>query len=95
MNFFLQGEITIHGSFDGGMSYRNSSHPLGVELGSLGGFSAAFKPQMKEFVEKVVSGHHGHQDSGEKALQEVMIAQATYKSVTTKQWEKVSLQNLT
>lgn len=92
----MQGEITIEGSFDGGMSYRNTSHPDGVELGSLGGFTQAFSPQMKEFVGKVVGGEGGkEQASVQQALQEVMVAQATYKSVRTKQWERVTLENLT
>lgn len=86
--------MTIEGSFDGGLSYRNPTHPEGVELGSLGGFSAAFEPQMKVFVEQIVSGCHGNTESGEQALREVMLAQATYKSLQTKQWEKVSLDNL-
>ena len=90
-----QGEVTIEGSFDGGISYRNSTHPKGVELGSLGGFSDAFEPQMKVFVEQIVGGCHGNSESGERALREVMLAQATYKSLKTKQWEKVSLDNLT
>lgn len=93
---YTQGEVTIDGSFDGGMSYRNASNPDGVEFGSLGGFTAAFQPQMREFVAKLVSGGSpGDVESGERALRDVMVAQATYKSVRTKQWEKVTLENLT
>lgn len=92
----MQGEITIEGSFDGGISYRSTSHPEGIELGSLGGFSAAFSPQMKTFVRQIVSGEgRGEQESVQLALKEVMVAQATYKSVRTKQWEGVTLENLT
>ena len=91
----FQGEITIGGGFDGGVSYRNMSHPKGAELGSLGGFSAAFTPQMREFVAQIVGGESGGQDSVQQALGEVMVAQAIYKSTKTKQWETVSLENLT
>ncbi len=87
--------MTIEGSFDGGLSYRSPAHPKGVELGSLGGLSAAFEPQMKVFVDQIVRGCHGNTESGEAALREVMLAQATYKSLKTKQWERVSLDNLT
>ena len=96
----LQGEITIGGSFDGGMEYRNTSHPEGVDLGSLGGFSVAFAPQMQEFVGQIASGQHKPRDaasesSAQQALREVMVAEATYKSVRTRQWERVTLENLT
>jgi predicted dehydrogenase len=99
-SFPFQGEITVEGSFDGGLSYRNTTHPEGVELGSLGGFSAAFIPQMREFVEQIVSSEHkrgegSEQGSAERALHEVMVAEAAYKSVRTKQWEAVTLDNLT
>ena len=92
--YTLQGEITIAGSFDGGISYRNHTHPEGVELGSLGGFSAAFQPQMDQFVAAIVRGEEGGRESGEAALRDLMVAQAVYKSVNTKQWEQVALENL-
>ena len=76
------------------MSYRNRAQPNAVDIPSLGGFSAAFLPQMKEFVEKIVRGQV-ESTNAEKALQEVMVAQATYKSIRTKQWEKVTSENLT
>lgn len=77
------------------MSYRNTSHPEGVELGSLGGFSAAFLPQMKDFVGQIVAGEPGGEHGCvERALHEVMVAQATYKSVRTRQWERVTKDNL-
>ena len=66
-----------------------------MDLGSLGGFSAAFEPQMKQFVEQIVRGHHSSIESGEKALREVLLAHATYKSLKTKRWEELTTENLT
>lgn len=71
------------------MSYRNKTHPGGVVIPSLGGFSSAFTPQMKEFVSQVEGGYHGNIRSGEKALGEVVLAQATYKSTLSNRWEKL------
>ena len=93
--YLLQGEITVEGSFDGGLSYRNKEQAEGVEFGSLGGFSAAFAPQMEEFVGQIVKGRPYSQHHLHKALREVMVAHATYKSVKTKEWESVALENLT
>lgn len=50
---------------------------------------------MEEFVGRIVRGEGGDSGSVEKALREVMVAQATYKSARTKQWERVTLDNLT
>lgn len=50
---------------------------------------------MKEFVEKIVRGDCSDQESGNSALREVLTAHAAYKSAKTKQWEKVSVENLT
>ena len=90
----LQGEIAIDGSFDGGMTYRTCSTPEGVQLASLGGFSGAFVPQMEVFVKKVIQGETGRTDSLEKAMRELLLAQAVYKSLKTKQWEELTLDNL-
>ena len=92
---FLQGEITIAGSFSGGMSVRTHAHPEPDELGSLGGYTGAFFPQMETFLRAIVEGAAGElRDNPVQALQEVLVAKAIYKSVTTKRWEAVSVENV-
>ncbi len=65
-----------------------------MELPSLGGFSAAFTPQMEVFMRKVVQGDTGCTESAEKAMKDVLLAHAVYKSFRTKQWEELTLENL-
>ena len=89
-----QGEITIHGSFlDEGLTLYNGDNPKGCHIGSLGGYSAAFTPQMSIFLNTITSGQR-LPNSGPKALGEVLVAKATYKSAQTDKWEAVTLQNL-
>ena len=80
----------INGSFDGGMSVYTQEHPSGQDLGNLGGYSAAFTPQMEQFLAAVVGGYR-LEDSGKEALGEVGVAQAVYRSLETRQWEKIPL----
>ena len=80
----------INGSFDGGMSVYTEEHPSGQDLGNLGGYSAAFTPQMEQFLAAVVGGYR-LEDSGKEALREVGVAQAVYRSLETRQWEKIPL----
>jgi len=62
---------------------------------SLGGFSGAFAPQMAEFVRRVVEGKTcGCTDSVDAAMKELLLAHAIYKSVRTKKWEELSINNL-
>lgn len=90
----LQGEITIHGSFTGeGMTIYNEATPQGTHITSLGGYSAAFTPQMTAFLDAVTSRRH-LPDSVSQSLMEVLVAKATYKSVQSKKWEDVSIENL-
>ena len=91
----LQGEITIDGSFDGGISVRTRDNPKGHHYGSLGGYMAAFGPQMEAFLDAVVNSEKQEvEDSPWQALQEVLVAQAVYKSAQTGQWESTALDNL-
>ena len=75
------------------MTLYNNDHPKGKYIPSLGGYSAAFTPQMTTFLDAITSGQR-IPDSGYKALGEVLVAKATYKSVQSKKWEEVSLNNL-
>ena len=95
LHLYIQGEITIHGSFlNEGMTIYNQDSPQGKHIiSSLGGYSAAFTPQMSVFLNTIASGQQ-LPDSGPKALGEVLVAKATYKSAQTNKWEAVSLQNL-
>ena len=82
-------------SFDRGLCYKTCSTPEGVQMLPLGGFLAAFVPQMAEFVRLVVEGKMcGCTNSVEAAMKELLLAQAVYKSVRTKQWEELSIDNL-
>ena len=76
-----------------GMTIYNKDTPQGQHIDSLGGYSAAFTPQMGTFLDAVTSGQR-IPNSGPMALGEVLVAKATYKSVQSKKWEEVSLQNL-
>ena len=92
----LQGEITIDGRFDGGISVRTRDKPKGHHYGSLGGYTASFGPQMEAFLDAVVNSEKQEvEDSPWQALQEVLVAQAVYKSAQTRQWESTALDNLT
>ena len=62
--------------------------PSGQDLGNLGGYSAAFTPQMEQFLGAVVGGYR-LENSGKEALGEVGVAQAVYRSLKTRQWEKI------
>lgn len=62
--------------------------PTGQDLGNLGGYTAAFTPQMEQFLGAVVGGCQ-LEDSGREALGEVGVAQAVYRSLETRQWEKI------
>ena len=77
----------VNGSFDGGMSVYTQDSPTGRDLGSQGGYSAAFTPQMEEFLSAVVGGYQ-LEESGRQALGEVAVAQAVYRSLETRRWEK-------
>lgn len=63
-------------------------------MGSLGGYLAAFPPQMELFLEAVVGGGRVGEASAQEALQEVLVANAVYKSLQTKRWESVTVENL-
>ena len=90
-----QGEITIDGSFDGGMSLRTRAHPEAKGYGSLGGYTGAFPPQMETFLRAIVEGTTEEIKANPmQALQEVLVAKAIYKSVTTKHWEAVNVENV-
>ena len=75
------------------MTIYNPQSPKGKHISSLGGYSAAFTPQMTTFLDAVTS-RKKIPDSGPKALGEVLVAKATYKSVQSKKWEEVSLENV-
>jgi len=95
--FLPQGEITVAGSFEGGLSLRTQAARQGQHWPSLGGYSAAFLPQMQLFLAAV----EGEGEEREKArgtarwaLGEVMVAKALYKSHDTRKWEAVTIDNL-
>ena len=78
----------VKGSFDGGMSVYTEDNPTGRDLGCQGGYSAAFTPQMEQFLGAVVGGYQ-LENSGREALGEVRVAQAVYRSLESKRWEVV------
>lgn len=91
----LQGEITIDGSFNGGMSVCTHASPDGEHLGNIGGYTAAFVPQMDVFLRAAANGGGLEERYGaRKALGEVLLAHAVYKSLESRRWEKVSMSNL-
>ena len=89
-----QGEISIHGSFDGGLTLLTNKSPKGTTYDTLGGYSASFPAQMQEFVDAVLKGSPVR-NTVEWCMGEVMVAKAIYKSVLTKKWEKTTAVNLT
>ena len=77
------------------MSIRTRAHPEVKEYGSLGGYTGAFPPQMETFLKAIVEGSTEEiRANPMQALQEVLVAKAIYKSVTTKRWEAVNVENL-
>lgn len=92
--FGTKGEISIAGSFNGGLSVRTHAHPEAEEYGSLGGYTGAFPPQMETFLRAIVEGVTEEvMGNPTQALQEVLVAKAIYKSVKTKHWEAVTVEN--
>ena len=83
----------IHGSFDGGLTCVTNHTPNSTTYDTLGGYLASFQPQMQEFVDTVLY-NKPVKNTVEYAMGEIMVATAIYKSVKTKRWEKVSLENL-
>ena len=75
------------------MTVYNKVNPKGHYISSLGGYSAAFIPQMTDFLDAITSGQRTP-DSVPQSLREVLVAKATYKSVQSNKWEEVSIQNL-
>ncbi len=69
------------------------TNPKGTRFDSLGGYSKAFLPQMKEFLKRICEGRRSV-ESCQSALEEVLIANAVYKSLQTRKWETTSLENL-
>lgn len=89
--------MAIHGSFEGGITYRSLSHPEVVSTEMLGGYMASFSPQMKRFVDLIKKGVPLKREDGGsvwEASKEVLVSKAVYKSVQTRQWEKVTVENL-
>ena len=90
----MQGEICIHGDFAGGITVLSTSHPNGKTWESLGGYRAAFGPQMNQFISAVIEDtplpklHGGSVLEGTK---DIMISQAIYKSIQSKKWERTNL----
>ena len=75
------------------MSVVTKSKPEARRFDSLGGYSAGFAPQMEVFLKAIVKGERS-MDSCRDALGEVLVANAIYKSLRTKKWERPSLDNL-
>ena len=88
-----QGEIMIHGSFDGGLTCVTNHTPNSTTYDTLGGYMASFQPQMQAFVDAVLY-NKPVKNTVEYAMGEIMVAMAVYKSIKTKKWEKVTLENL-
>ena len=89
--------MTIHGRFEGGITYRSLYHPEVVSTEMLGGYMASFPPQMKHFIELIKKGVALKREDGGsvwEATKEVLVSKAIYKSVQTRQWEEVMVENL-
>ena len=54
---------------------------------------ATFRPQMQAFVNAVLY-NKPVKNTVEYAMGEIMVTMAIYKGIKTKQWEKVTLENL-
>ena len=92
-----QGEITVDGRFSGGLSLHTRASQHGRHWTDLGGYSAAFLPQMQLFLGAVEGGREEGllaRESVRAALGEVMIAKALYKSRNSHRWEAVTVDNL-
>lgn len=88
-----QGEITIDGNFEGGMSVITRENPKGQRFDNLGGFFGGFGPQMRAFLVAIATGSREISSCSE-ALREVLVARAIEKSIESRQWEKVDVENL-
>ncbi|XP_011403585.2 PREDICTED: uncharacterized protein LOC105312547 [Amphimedon queenslandica] len=87
--FGTKGEITIHGSFDGGLSVHTAGRTVSVNPG---GYFGAFKPQMASFVSAIKKGKRiSPSDSGSvlEAFKDVLVANAIYRSAKSGAWEAV------
>ena len=57
---------------------------------------ASFFPQMENFLQAITDGNKEKNctENPTQALREVLVAKAIYKSMSSKKWEQVNLENL-
>ena len=87
----------MDGSFDGGLTLHTKSGQYGRRWTDLGGYSAAFLPQMQLFLAAVEGGREEGglvRESVRASLGEVLVAKALYKSRDSHRWEAVTVKNL-
>ena len=86
--FLIQGEITIGGGFKAGVTVYDREHVNGESQGPALGYSESFPPEIGAFVSAALDGKPLDADamycSGEPR-----ISWAIYRSLESKQWEKV------
>lgn len=90
--FGKEGEITIGGGFEGGLTLYNDSFPNGRALEPVQGYFASFAPTMMEFVQCAL-GEKSPDVSPEYAVGEPLIMWAIYRSLSSKRWETVESVN--
>ncbi|XP_062514133.1 dTDP-3,4-didehydro-2,6-dideoxy-alpha-D-glucose 3-reductase-like [Corticium candelabrum] len=86
--FGSKGEITIGGTFKGGLTLYNDEFPDGKAFEPVHGYFASFPFTMMEFVQCVL-GEKVPDVSPEYAVGEPMIMWAIYRSLSSKKWEAV------
>jgi predicted dehydrogenase len=83
-----KGELTIDGSFGGGMRLYDAANRQGKTLMEPQGYAKSFGPELEDFAGAVLDGKP-LEAGPEQALGELRMALAIYRSAASRQWEKV------
>ena len=83
-----QGELVIHGGFDGGMTLVDREHREGRPIAGEHGYAASFAPEMADFEAVVLDGKQPAAPP-EASLGELRTALAIYRSAQSGRWEQV------
>ncbi len=84
----MQGEISIHGDFNGGITVLSDNNNECIQ--SLGGYMRSFEPQMEEFINRINKGTVlTERDGGSiwEGRKDMLVSMAIYKSVASCKWE--------